>query len=126
MKKYLKWFLIGVCVSVTFLTMHAPSKASGDLREDQTWWMVNGDQHQIEGFFFKDESILGLCSKDCYEIDLTLHDTKTQKEIRQDVDTSAAPQLTIPYDGTFTVEVQMMNCARSGGCRTWLEVADDV
>ncbi|MEO1093417.1 MAG: hypothetical protein AAFX01_00780 [Cyanobacteria bacterium J06638_28] len=128
MKKYLKLFCVGVLLSLALVFISLPIQAQHNLAqssssqsnpaETDTWWMRNGDSSKVAGFFFADELISGQCSRHCYDIDLTLYDASTGNAVAQALGNSPAPELRAPYDGEFILEVAMVNCARSGGCRT--------
>lgn len=120
MKKFLKSVCVGLLVSLTLTFMNFAVSAKEDLTEDFTRWMNTGESFHAEAYLFEDELISGTCSQDCYDIDLTLYDVSTNKAVAQDNGNTATPMVNAPYEGNFILEVEMANCARSGGCRTWV------
>lgn len=124
MRRFLKLVLVGLLASLTLAFVSLSSRAADDLTEDYIRWMNTGESFSVEAYLFKDESLSGVCSQDCYDIDLTLYDADTKKVVMQDYENTATPSIIAPYEGDFTVEVQMVNCARTGGCRTWISYGD--
>ncbi|NEP61616.1 MAG: hypothetical protein F6K31_32470 [Symploca sp. SIO2G7] len=96
------------------------SKAQDSLIEDSIRWMNTGDSLRTEAYLFADEPISGACSQDCYDIDLTLYDATTKKSVAEEHKNTKTPTVYAPYEGDFILNVEMVNCARSGGCRTWI------
>ena len=121
MKKYLKLCIVSVLVSLALIAMRLPSSAEDDLTLDHSRWLHTGETIQLKSFFFEGEQISGACSKDCYDLDLTLYDQLTQMPVVQELTNTATPTITAPYEGDFILEVSMSNCARSQGCRAWVQ-----
>ena len=120
MKKYLKLFCVGVLVSLALVVTSVSGHAESDLAQDHSQWLNTGKAFTVDSFFFGDELISGECANDCYDLDLTLYDSETQQPVAQDQDNTPTPTLRAPYEGDFTLEVSMANCARTGGCRAWV------
>ncbi len=61
------------------------------------------------GFDFR---VLGVCDRDCNDLDLTLYDANGQV-ITQDTTTTSQPFIGVqpPYNGNFVVRVNMFNCS---------------
>lgn len=121
MKKYLRLLCVSVLISVVVVVVSlSPSQAAGDLTEDAVRWLHTGESFQVEGYFFEDERIGAECSQNCYDLDLALYDPQSGKRVAVDDDGSVAPDVRVPYEGAFVLEVGMQNCAGAGGCRTWV------
>ena len=125
MKRFLRLICVGLLVSLTLALMNSVVSAKDDLTEDFTRWMNTGESFRAEAYLFEDEPIAGVCSNDCYDIDLTLYDISTKKVVAKDHGASNTPTVNAPYEGNFVLEVEMENCARSGGCRTWVSYSDE-
>lgn len=125
MKNFLKLVCVGLLISLTFAFTHLSANAKGNLTEDATRWMNTGESFRTETYLFEAEPISGACSQDCYDIDLTLYDTNTKKVVVKDHGNTAIPMVTAPYEGDFVLEIEMANCARSGGCRTWVNYDEE-
>ncbi|MEO0540795.1 MAG: hypothetical protein AAFZ80_08000 [Cyanobacteria bacterium P01_A01_bin.105] len=116
---------IGFLVSLLVVATHSVSFAADNLQEDSVRWLSNGEQLRTAQFLFADEPIFAACSQDCYDLQLTLHDSLTQAVVAQTREHASNPMLQAPYEGEFQVEVTMKNCARLNGCRTWTYLEDE-
>ncbi|MEM8805086.1 MAG: hypothetical protein AAGF01_03445 [Cyanobacteria bacterium P01_G01_bin.38] len=125
MRKFLKLVCVGFLASLTLVFISLPGWAEDDLTEDSTRWINTGERFSAEIYLFEDEPISGACSQDCYDIDLTLYDASTQDAVAQDHGNTATPTVNAPYEGNFVLEVEMANCARSQGCRTWVSYEEE-
>ena len=109
------------CVSNNQPTNTGNWTGTGDLAEDAVRWLQAGESFQVEGYFFENETIGAKCNQDCYDLDLVLYDAQTKKRVAVDDDGSTEPDVQIPHEGEFVLEIEMKNCARDGGCRAWVE-----
>ena len=121
MRNFLKFVCIGLLMSVTLAFLTLSSRAEYDLTEDNTRWMNTGESFRTEVYLFQDEPIAGTCSNDCYDVDLTLYEISAKRIVAKDHGNTTTPMVNAPYEGSFVLQVGMENCARSGGCRTWIE-----
>ena len=125
MKRFLKLVCVGLLVSLTLAFVSLSSKAEDNLAEDHTRWMNTGERFSAETYLFENEPISGACSQDCYDIELTLYDAGTKTTVAQSHGNTSTPTVNAPYEGNFILEVEMANCARSGGCRTWIRYNEE-
>ena len=79
--------------------------ATGGLQQGQTW---NVPAQLAMGYDYR---ILGVCDRDCSDLDLVLFDA-AGAPILQDTAVSSQPMLAIlpGYSGNYTVQVQMYQC----------------
>lgn len=79
---------------------------SGGLQQGQSW-NIPGELYA--GYDYR---VLGVCDQDCNDMDLVLFDGNGAV-IAQDTTTSSQPMLAVqtPYNGAFTIQVQMYHCA---------------
>lgn len=78
-------------------------------------WMLSGDSQVLEVYLGADQIVTGVCDSDCYDLDLHLFDVDGNL-VSQDVATDAAPIVAAPWEGTFYLQVDMVNCAHPSGC----------
>jgi hypothetical protein len=78
---------------------------SGGLQQGQTW---NVPAHLQPGIDYR---IVGVCDRDCADLDLIVYDPQGAA-ITQDTSTTSQPVVGVQpaYAGAFTVQVQMYNC----------------
>jgi TIR domain len=78
---------------------------SGSLAQGQSW---NVPAQLFQGYDYR---ILGVCDRDCADLDLVLFDSQG-RQISQDTTTSNQPIVAVQpsYNDNFTVQVQMYNC----------------
>ncbi|NER81155.1 MAG: hypothetical protein F6K42_16630 [Leptolyngbya sp. SIO1D8] len=120
MKKYLKLLCVGILVSLILVVTSVSGRAEPNLAQSHSKWMNTGESFRVSSFFFENELISGECANDCYDIDLTLYEANMQNAVAQDHGDTATPMVRAPYEGDFTLEVSMANCARTRGCRAWV------
>lgn len=126
MKRFLTCICVGLLVSLVLTSLNVSVNAQDDdLTESTIHWLNIGESFRIGTYLFENEPISSACSQDCYDIDLTLYDANTKKSVAQDHDNTSTPMVNAPYEGDFIVEVEMANCARSGGCRTWIREEEE-
>lgn len=79
---------------------------SGNLAQGQTW---NVPAQLVAGVDYR---VLGVCDRDCADLDLALFDPNGTL-VSQDSSTDSHPVVSVApgYDGAFTVQVQMYNCS---------------
>jgi hypothetical protein len=87
--------------------------------QDRSLWLSYGQSATVQGYFAAGERIYGSCDGDCYDLDLFLYDAYGQL-VYQDTATDAVPVIAAPYEGTFTIEISMPNCAHPSGCAAWV------
>jgi len=120
-RKYLKLLCVSVLIGSVLVVINLPTQAASDLSEDAVRWLQVGESFQVERYFFADETIEARCSQDCYDLDLALYDPQAEKRVAVSDDGSVEPNIQVPSEGEFVLEVEMKNCARDGGCRAWVE-----
>jgi hypothetical protein len=78
---------------------------SGSLAQGQSW-NVPAELHT--GYDYR---VLGVCDRDCADLDLVVFDNNGQ-QVAQDTATSSQPVVAVApiYSANFTVQVQMYNC----------------
>lgn len=118
MKGYWRSVCICLLASLAIIVTGLSGQAETSSGQDTTRWMKTGDTFTVSGFFFDQELLSGECSRDCYDLDLALYGADIQVPIVEDSDRTSTPSIEVPYEGRFTLEVSMTNCARPGGCRT--------
>jgi hypothetical protein len=79
---------------------------SGGLQQGQTWDVPT---QLYQGYDYR---VLGVCDRDCADLDLVLFDANGQI-VTQDTSTTSQPFIGVqpPYNGAFTVRVNMFNCS---------------
>ena len=90
------------------------------LAQSRDLWLYDGQQADVNGFFFAGESIFAWCDQDCEDLDLILFDSQGNF-VTQDVLLDAAPVVVAPYEGNFRVRVTMPNCTHPAGCAVWVD-----
>jgi hypothetical protein len=78
---------------------------SGSLAQGQSW---NVPAELFPGYDYR---VLGVCDRDCADLDLVLYDANGQA-ISQDTTTTSQPVVAVQpaYHGNFVIQVQMFNC----------------
>lgn len=78
---------------------------SGGLSQGQTW---NVPAQLYPGYDYR---VIGVCDRDCADLDLVLYDA-SGAPITQDTSTTSQPVLAVQpaYAGSYTLQVQMYNC----------------
>lgn len=78
---------------------------SGSLAQGQSW---NVPAQLYAGYDYR---VLGVCDRDCADLDLVLYDS-AGRQVSQDTTTSSQPVVAAQptYNDTFTIQVQMYNC----------------
>jgi hypothetical protein len=78
---------------------------SGSLAQGQSW---NVPAQLFQGYEYR---ILGVCDRDCADLDLVLFDS-AGRQVSQDTTTTSQPVVAVApaYNDNFTVQVQMYNC----------------
>ncbi len=78
---------------------------SGSLAQGQSW---NVPAQLFQGYDYR---VLGVCDRDCADLDLVLFDSQG-RQISQDTSVSNQPVVAVQpaYNDNFTVQVQMYNC----------------
>lgn len=78
---------------------------SGSLAQGQSW---NVPAQLFQGYDYR---VLGVCDRDCADLDLVLFDS-AGRQISQDTTTSNQPVVAVQpgYNDNFTIQVQMYNC----------------
>lgn len=78
---------------------------SGSLAQGQSW---NVPAQLAQGYDYR---ILGVCDRDCADLDLVLYDS-AGRQVSQDTTTTSQPVVAVQpaYNDNFTVQVQMFNC----------------
>jgi hypothetical protein len=79
---------------------------SGSLAQGQSW---NVPAQLFQGYDYR---VLGVCDRDCADLDLVLFDSQG-RQISQDTTTSNQPVVAVQpaYNDNFTIQVQMYNCS---------------
>lgn len=79
---------------------------SGGLSQGQTW---NVPAQLYPGYDYR---VVGVCDRDCADLDLVLYDANGAP-VTQDTSTTSQPVLAVQpgYAGNFTLQVQMYNCS---------------
>lgn len=79
---------------------------SGSLAQGQTW---NVPAQLVAGIDYR---VLGVCDRDCADLDLVLFDS-AGRQVSQDTTTSSQPVVGVQptYNDNFTIQVQMYNCS---------------
>jgi len=79
---------------------------SGSLAQGQSW---NVPAQLFQGYDYR---VLGVCDRDCADLDLVLFDSQG-RQVALDTSNSSQPVVAVqpPYNDNFTVQVQMFNCS---------------
>jgi hypothetical protein len=79
---------------------------SGSLAQGQSW---NVPAQLVAGYDYR---VLGVCDRDCADLDLVLFDS-AGRQVSQDTTTSSQPVVGVQpsYNDNFTIQVQMYNCS---------------
>mgnify|MGYP001796605545 CR=1 FL=1 len=118
--RWLRLWSIGLLVNLLIVVSQSVSVAATEPLDQSARWLNNGERLQFAQFLFEDEPISATCSQDCYSIAMSLKDRQTQAVVAQTEEQGKHQSLQAPYEGEFILNVTMQNCARDGGCRTWL------
>ncbi len=96
--------------SIAFIGIVSPASAQG-----YTVWLKDNERITVTGYFIQGESIHASCDQDRTNLDLYLYN---EMGVLVDADEaiSATPELTAPYEGTFSVQIIMPSCTHSAGC----------
>ncbi len=76
----------------------------------------------IDRYLFEGEQLVGSCSENCYGVQISLHDDQSSEPVAHGVRQAARSILEVPYEGNFTVQLTMDNCATNLGCRAWIDL----
>lgn len=79
---------------------------AGSLAQGQSW---NVPAQLVAGYDYR---VLGVCDRDCADLDLVLFDS-AGRQVSQDTTTSSQPVVGVQptYNDNFTIQVQMYNCS---------------
>jgi hypothetical protein len=79
---------------------------SGSLAQGQSW---NVPAQLAVGYDYR---VLGVCDRDCADLDLVLFDS-AGRQVSQDTTTTSQPVVAVQpaYNDNFTIQVQMYNCS---------------
>jgi len=79
---------------------------SGSLAQGQSW---NVPAQLFQGYDYR---VLGVCDRDCADLDLVLFDSQG-RQVALDTSNSSQPVIAVQpaYNDNFTVQVQMYNCS---------------
>jgi hypothetical protein len=85
------------------------------IAQDRTAWLYDNQTTSMTGYFLAGEDIYAVCDEDCLDIDLFLYD-ETGTLVDADEALDSYPIVTAPYEGNFTLQVNMPNCTHTSGC----------
>ncbi|MBV5259758.1 hypothetical protein FLX56_15180 [Synechococcus moorigangaii CMS01] len=92
------------------------------IAQDRSFWLYNGDETTLSGYFYAGEEIYGDCDEDCYDLDFYLYNSVGEL-VDSDTLDDAYPIVQAPYEGDYTLRVVMYDCAHTAGCA--VEVSSD-
>ncbi|MDA0672984.1 MAG: hypothetical protein O3C67_04660 [Cyanobacteria bacterium] len=83
-------------------------------------WLSSGESVTYEGYLFADENVYSACDDNCLDLDIYLYDAVSGDLVASDTLLDAYPIVTAPYEGSFLIEVFMVDC-RASTCETWTD-----
>ena len=123
MNYFVKLFFLGVLS--LFLTFSTAGKSYASEVHPYSMWLKQGESFDLEQYLSANESITAGCNEDCFDVDLILYDATRKEVIHQDTEDNINPKITAPYDGDFVVNLSLLNCSLSRGCKVWLDLVED-
>jgi hypothetical protein len=99
-----------VCVSVALGSLVSPATA-----QDHSVWLEGEQVATLTGYLLAGENVYAVCDQDCSDLDLFLYD-EMDTLVASDDQIDAAPIVTAPYEGNFSIVVSMPVCNYASGC----------